>query len=373
MKKYRLTLAVVLAAALLLQSLITAAAEGTPACAIRSDEIQSLFDTYVSEHDLNPELISVAYVYTETNETWYHLPDTWYYSASLYKVPLMMILAERESDGELERDSLINGMQLSEIEEEVLINSNNDIAYSTMLYIDQPSECRAMFQRYSPLKKDYYDWNFYSYSYFTARFMADVLCTLYRQEDRFPRLIEYMKQAQPDHYFRLSVDSCDVAQKYGCYHDEDGTDWNHTAGIIYTPVPFILVVMTRYGGISENIIADIAEMLLDYTISVTETNQNTQLTPPLSTADAGETDGKKTERITTEKQQTEAEQEYNSRDEDSSDPHSIFEQETESDHNEDREREPEEEKASRKILLVGCAVITLLMSVFTVVTKKRNQ
>ena len=57
-----------------------------------------------------------------------------------------------------------------------------------------------------------------------------------------------------------------MAQKYGTYQDEDGTDWNHASGIIFTPHPFLLTVMTRYGGISETIIGDLAALFCDYTI-----------------------------------------------------------------------------------------------------------
>ena len=224
---------------------------------IRTEEIEALFDAYLKENDFDPELISIAYEYTATGERWYHREDQWYYSASLYKVPLMMLLTEREYQGELTKDTVINGMTLEAIEEEVLVNSNNPIAYSTLLYIAQPDVCRRMFCRYSDLPEEYYTWDFYGGSYFTARFMTDVMSTLYQYEEQFPRMTECLKRAQPDHCFR---------QKYGTYQDEDGTDWNHTSGIIYTPHPFILTVMTRYGGISETIISDLAVLFCEYTL-----------------------------------------------------------------------------------------------------------
>lgn len=255
---------------------------------IREKEIETLFDAYLRENDLNPDLISVAYEYTGTGERWYHLEDRWYYSASLYKVPLMMLLAEREYLGELTKDSSINGLPLETIEEEVLVNSNNPIAYSTLLYIAQPDVCRKMFCRYSDLPEGYYTWDFYGGSYFTARFMTDVMSTLYRNTERFPRMTDCMKRAQPDHYFRLKLgDRWEVAQKYGSYQDEDGTDWNHTSGIIYTPHPFLLTVMTRYGGISETIIGDLAELFCEYTIQAdsilpAEQPENAETTNALS-------------------------------------------------------------------------------------------
>lgn len=235
---------------------------------ISEEELQELVESYAAEKGIYPELISIGYVYTETGERWFFNGDKNYYSASLYKVPLMMLYAEKEADGELSRESEIFGMTLSYIEEEVLTYSNNSIAYSMLCHLGEPSSVRAMFQRYSDLPEDYYSWDFCSYSFFTARFMTDVMQTLYERQERFPNILDCLKQAQPGHYFRLGLgdEEFQIAQKYGSYHDETGYDWNHTAGVIYTEHPFILTVMTKYGGVSEIIISDMAVLFKDYTL-----------------------------------------------------------------------------------------------------------
>ena len=99
--------------------------------------------------------------------------------------------------------------------------------------------------------------------------MTEVMYTLYSEPERFPGIADRLKNAQPGHYFRLSLEDCgiEIAQKYGNYRDEDGNDWNHTSGILYTPNPVILTVMTQYGGISELIISDLARFFYDYTLS----------------------------------------------------------------------------------------------------------
>ena len=240
--------------------------------------IQNLIDSYFAENSLNPELISIGYIFTGTGESWYHNGDLWYYSASLYKVPLMMLYAEKEAAGELTQDSDFFGMPLSYLEDEILTYSNNDLAYSMMLNLADPFTCRSLFCKFADLPEDYYSWEYTGYSYFSARFMTSVMYTLFQEPDRFPGIIDRLKNAQPGHYFRMSLESTgvEVAQKYGNYHDEDGNDWNHTAGIVFTDRPFLLTVMTRYGGISENIIADLAELFYDYTISIdkSEDRQN---------------------------------------------------------------------------------------------------
>lgn len=236
---------------------------------IQPERLQELVDLYIQQNDLYGDIISIGYAYPATGETWYYHPDTWYYSASLYKVPLMMILAEKEFKGELTANSEINGMTLREIEKEVLTYSNNSVAYSTMLSIAEPSECRKMFLRFANQPEDYYTWDFYGGSFFTARFMTEVMMNLYQNSEHFPGIIEQMKDAQPGHYFGLKIgEMVDIAQKYGSYHDENDNDWNHTAGIIFSPNPFVLTVLTRYGGISETIIGDFAALFYDYTMSL---------------------------------------------------------------------------------------------------------
>lgn len=244
-----------------------------------AEEVQRMLDDYLKEKGILPELVSVGYVYTPTGERWYHNPDKWYYSASLYKVPLMMLIAEREASGELSQESLIFSWPLSLIEEEVLTWSNNDIAYSVMLSIAEPFECRRMFQRYSSIPEEDYPWEFASYSYFSARFMTDVMQTLYSEPERFPHVADCLMNAQPGHFFRLNLgDDVPIAQKYGYYHDdEDGSDWTHTAGIFYTEHPFILTVMTRYGGLGETIVADLAELFYRYTAELNARMQQREM------------------------------------------------------------------------------------------------
>lgn len=237
--------------------------------------IQGTVERYFEQYDLNPDMISIGYINTGNNESWFFNGDLWYYSASLYKVPLMMIYAEKEAAGELTQDSEFFGLPLSYLEEEILTFSNNDLAYSMMLNLTDPFACRKLFCSYSDLPEDYYSWEFTGYSYFTARFMTSVMYTLYSDQQRFPGILECLKKAQPEHYFRMSLEdeNVEIAQKYGNFHDEDGNDWNHTAGIIFTDNPFLLTVMTRYGGLSETIIADLAQIFYDYTV-MTDSVQN---------------------------------------------------------------------------------------------------
>lgn len=231
------------------------------------DELQSMVDSFIQEYSgygVKADNISFAYTYLATGETWFYNPDTWYYSASMYKVPLMMILAEKEANGELTQESNVKGLTLAYAEESILVYSNNDYAHLMLNYLGTDKEAREMYKQFSSLPDDYYDPDFIDYSYFTVRFMNDVMTTLYNAPERFPHIIDCLKRAQPTDYFHLYIDpELEVAQKYGSYKE-----FNNTSGIIYTPNPVILTVMTSNLARAELVIGEAAKMFVDYTYTL---------------------------------------------------------------------------------------------------------
>ena len=231
------------------------------------DELQSMVDSFIQEYSgygVKADNISFAYTYLATGETWFYNPDTWYYSASMYKVPLMMILAEKEANGELTQESDVKGLTLAYAEESILVYSNNDYAHLMLNYLGTDKEAREMYKQFSSLPDNYYDPDFIDYSYFTVRFMNDVMTTLYNAPERFPHIIDCLKRAQPTDYFHLYIDpELEVAQKYGSYKE-----FNNTSGIIYTPNPVILTVMTSDLARAELVIGEAAKMFVDYTYTL---------------------------------------------------------------------------------------------------------
>ena len=233
------------------------------------DEIQAMLDDYISAHGLDADKISVGYIYTATGDTFYYNEDRWYYSASTYKVPVMMLLAEQEAAGEIDRETKLKGLTLGYAEEAILTYSNNDYAH-LMMSVLAPTEpeCRDLYKQYASLPDDYYISDFRDYSYFTARFLTEVIQTLYTEPERFPNIIDCLLSAQPDHYFRLKVKDYPIAQKYGSFKDNSQRDFNHTTGVIYLPNPIILTVMTQDAPGPETVIGDIAELFVNYSLAL---------------------------------------------------------------------------------------------------------
>ena len=281
MKKRRLfaqTLALVLCFALLCP--LAAFAEDTnpaiPAdpvsyAVIDPAELTRLVETYANARSLNKDNISIGYCYLDTGDTWYYNGDVWNFGAGVYYVPLMMILAERESRGELTQDSNLNGLTLGEAERYVLTYSNNTYAHQMMNYIGTDKEVRKLYQNYSPLPEAYYDSDFLDYSYFTARFLTDVMKTLYNENERFPNVIECLKNADNGSLYHGALNGeYEVAQKYGNFIDRRNVEYNNATGIIYTPHPFVLTVMTKNLGITHEVMWDLAVIMKDYTLGLDE-------------------------------------------------------------------------------------------------------
>ena len=76
--------------------------------------------------------ISVGFCYTKTNEALFYYGDEWYYTASVFKLPLMMMLANDVLNGENPIGGYSNGPD--EVLRECLVNSDNTRAFVTASY-----------------------------------------------------------------------------------------------------------------------------------------------------------------------------------------------------------------------------------------------
>lgn len=236
---------------------------------INEEEIQGIINDYLSSKNISPEKVSIGFCYTATGDEWFMNGDEWIYPASLYKVPLMMLLSEKVSSGELTQESNIGGLTVSQIEEYVIVYSNNDWAHTIRAYLGGDETWRTEAMKYSKLEEAAYDPDYMTYCYFNAKYITDVIETLYASPECYPNIIECMGQAKPGEYLRTNLEGqCNIAQKYGSYIEPNGTWNNHAAGIIYTPNPIIVTIMTRNVDNYNAVIGNIAELLAHYALTL---------------------------------------------------------------------------------------------------------
>ncbi len=240
---------------------------------IDAQKLNEMTESFLSERGIDPKNFSLGFCYTATGDEWYYNGDEWFYPASMYKVPLMMLLSERVKSGDLTQDTYIYDRPVSEIEELILVYSNNEWAHYIRTYLGGDEQWRAEAKKYASLKDDEYDPDYMDYCYFNNRYITSVMKTLYSDPDSYPNVIDCLLRAEPTHYFRLSQSIegvYDVAQKYGSFDDQIGQSFNHTTGIIYTPNPCIVTVMTCNVSSYEKVISDAALMLTEYALSLDE-------------------------------------------------------------------------------------------------------
>lgn len=266
----RRLLALVCCAALLCGLTLPAFAEGEEGGLLDPAALTALVEDFLKDNGIPAKNVGIGFCYTATGEEWFYNPDTWFYPASVYKVPLMMVLAEHVSAGLVSEQEVIAGLELPKLFDYIIIHSNNDYAHQVRTFLGGDEVWRGEAKQYAGLADDYYDPDYMEYCYFSPRYITKVVETLYADPERFPMVLDRMLKADQAHYFRLpdEMHVYDIAQKYGSYLDMQNSNWNHTTGIIYTPNPFVLTVMTLNVQNYEWVIGQLAVRFKDYVLGL---------------------------------------------------------------------------------------------------------
>lgn len=247
---------------------------------VDSDYLNTWIEDYCRQNGLKN--FSVGFCYTGTGEYWFYNADEFMYSASMYKVPVSMLLSEKEAAGEITQETEIYpGLTVQYLEYTAIVNSNNDSGHYIADYVGEGvskydtynGKDADLAQKYAPsLPDEYFPEDYYNWSYYSARYITEAIKTLYDGgEEKFPNIIGYMKQAQPINYFHLYQENgYEIAQKYGDYQEKSGDIVHHCTGIIYTPTPIIVTVMSKNNGYYEQRIGEVAKFLTDYSLELDE-------------------------------------------------------------------------------------------------------
>lgn len=257
---------ILLCLALCLSLSVTAFAEEAEISVLDSDELEGMMADFIAEHNIAGGNISIGFIYTGTGERWFYNENEWYYAGSMYKVPMMMLMAEKEKAGELNAQSDINGITLEKAKELILVYSNNEWAHVIRNYLGGDAVWREETKKYSSIPNEDYDPDFVDYGYVNPVFVVDVMEELFDNSESYPGIQDMLLQAEPENYFRFHLEGqYDIAQKYGALKE-----FYHTCGIIYTPTPIILTVMTENLSGHNKLIGDAAKMFADYALKLDE-------------------------------------------------------------------------------------------------------
>lgn len=238
----------------------------TPVTVIDSDALTALVDNYLRENNRSGSGIAISYCYTGTGEIWLYNGDTFFEGASLYKLPLSMLIDNRIARGDLTPKSELCGMNVMYALERMLVYSDNTVA-ECLLGLYDSAELRALDAQMAGLSEESCPAAYARTNDYSPRLMLGLLLELYRHSEDYPDVIDYMLLASPGRFFRLTLEGqYDVAQKYGSH-----LPTLNSAAIIYTPHPFLLTVLTASSGGAEVVLGDMAELFAEYTLTLDET------------------------------------------------------------------------------------------------------
>ena len=258
---------------------------------INEYRLQQWMDAYIKEHNLEADGVtfSVGYCYLDTGDEWYYNGDKWLYPASLYKVPVAMLMAEQEASGLISQETVIGDRTVEYLESTALVYSDNDSGHAMIDYLGGGfyDKCSEQTMIYTDLPEEYYDKMFFEHSDYTARYITKVFKKLYNDNEQFPHVIEYLKEAHPEGYGQLMADDYEKAMKYGAFTDAHNKMLNHCSGIIYTRKPIIVTVMTRQVHDFKQIMKEIGDYLVNYSQIIANSNNYSLLEKVKASAQAG--------------------------------------------------------------------------------------
>jgi len=219
-----------------------------------------VIERYLAERGYSDRAVTVGWYDVESGEEWYHGADIYLEGASIYKLPLSMVYADKIAAGELTEEDKIGGYALGDALRLTLVDSNNNTARRLRDNLSTNyAEYRGILAQYCQMDPDSLPREYYAVNHFSARFMIGTLRTLYDNAEKYETVIDYMKQARPDGFLSLYRGGIEVAHKIG-------TDSGHVCdvGIVYAERPFLIAVLTDNIGDGMRRIGEIGRIAMDY-------------------------------------------------------------------------------------------------------------
>ncbi len=136
--------------------------------------------------------VSVALYYTGTGEYYYYNANRWWYTASLFKLPMVMKITRMEIEGELDKNALVMNTDLEEAKEKILRDSNNSWAYGLLdkIFKNDLKTVRRNDLGYSEgFPEEELPAKFFGAYLYSARFYLGIIKELYSHASDYPNVI----------------------------------------------------------------------------------------------------------------------------------------------------------------------------------------
>lgn len=235
-----------------------------------------LVEEYLENHGLDKKSVGFFYQNTVSSVAYTYNGSDLFTGASTIKVPLAMFYTDMIQENKLTyqtslvfieedfeagggRTALDNALNSALSVDYLLQQSvmNSDNTATNILLRNYNRFTKTLFRvDYSAFYPKRYPAAFYTENLISAELMLNVMRSLYQNADKYEKIIEDMKEAEPDAYFKQLINDIEVAHKYGLYGN-----FEHDMGILYTPEPILLGVFTKDIINSKEVIAELARMM----------------------------------------------------------------------------------------------------------------
>ena len=221
----------------------------------------------LAEHSLYDTQVAVGYLNLVTGEEHYLNPDEYMGAASMFKLPLCMYYTELLKTGQTTWDEQKEGESYKSVQDNILLYSDNKAAERLWEKLGGYGVFRRLTAPYMGADPEEIKGLNEQYNRYTARQFITCLKLLYSENERFPDILETMKQAMPDRYFRLHENRWPIAHKFGYIPSTMPNEESvlNDCGIVFTSQPFALVCFTRNSGMSEQFLTACCTAMCDYT------------------------------------------------------------------------------------------------------------
>lgn len=217
------------------------------------EPLEARVEAFRQQYGLSAQNFAVSFLDLTTGERYGYNEETMMLAASTFKLPLNLYYYELQADGSIQGSDYIadTGCTLDECHRLSLVDSDNDVSLAMLYKIGSFYTYKTEMRRYFSMTDDEIDPRYYWDNYYCTRMMLDTLQYLYDNRSRFPEMLGYMLQAQPDSYFRQLLRDCPVAHKYGFLSENEEKPngmIENDAGIIFAAHPFLLAVYSEDAG-----------------------------------------------------------------------------------------------------------------------------
>lgn len=204
--------------------------------------------------------VTLGYRNLVTGEEHYHNGDEYMPACSVYKLPLCMYFAEHLVLGDL---SWSGSLSYESVRDAVLIDSSNEKAAILLDQLGGYTQLRRLTAEYTGVPFEELPGSALADNCYTAREMISVLRTLYAGGERFPDIVEDMRKALPDRFFKLHEQRFEIGHKPGWLSDGEYPIRNDCA-LAFTSEPIAIVAFTSYVSNAEELLTDYCTAMCEY-------------------------------------------------------------------------------------------------------------